>query len=418
MPPTTLTSRRGLPYARLPFNDLAPCIEQIPIDQFVPPHCPRETCPAHDPDRAPQFRWQRSGFHDRQKPPLLVPRFKCLTCARDFSLMTFATTYWLKRPELQQPIVAALVAGSGHRQAARSLGCAHSTVTRQAARIGRHAILTQTHLTQTSPREASTDSANTQQVVFDDFEAFVGSQFYPVAVGTAVCKRSALVLDLEVAPHARGGKLNRYERVRRAELYARWGPPPRGERTRAFRRLLDRLLTRAGGEQRLVLITDDHTDYRTVVSRHPQPQQIVHLRYRNPRRGPKGAPRSAEARARDAALFEVDQLHRLLRHSQAAHRRETIAFARRVSGVMERAFAYAVWRNLVKARSERHPALGTPAMQAGLTDHAWGWGEVFRKRLFPSLARCLPASWQRIYRRKIVTPNAPPQRPHEPVFVH
>ena len=39
------------------------------------------------------------------------------------------------------PVAAQLVAGSAHRQIARNLGCSHTTVTRMAARLGRHALL-------------------------------------------------------------------------------------------------------------------------------------------------------------------------------------------------------------------------------------------------------------------------------------
>jgi hypothetical protein len=49
----------------------------------------------------------------------------------------------LKRPEILLPVAAGLVAGSAHRQLARSLGCAPSTVTRLSARLGRHALLLQ-----------------------------------------------------------------------------------------------------------------------------------------------------------------------------------------------------------------------------------------------------------------------------------
>jgi hypothetical protein len=58
-------------------------------------------------------------------------------------------------------------------------------------------------------------------------------------------------------------------------------------------------------------------------------------------------------------MFAVDVLHGLWRHSSANHRRETIAFARRANAIMERGYLFAVWRNFVKARTERHPEQGT-----------------------------------------------------------
>jgi len=82
-------------------------------------------------------------------------------------------------------------------------------------------------------------------------------------------------------------------------------------------------------------------------------------------------------------MFPVDLLHALLRHSLAHHRRETIAFGRRLNAILERLFLAAVWRNLVKKRSERRPTPVSPAMQVGLTRELWTWRRVLSRRLFP-----------------------------------
>lgn len=382
----------------------------MPPRQFVPTECPEEDCPSRRPGI--RFEYVCAGTHHRKAKPHVVPRFECVSCGRGFCLMTYALTYWLKRPELVEPIAAGLVAGSSHRQIARSIGCAPSTVTRLAARLGRHAILLHHAMLEALARKPLEEA-----VVFDDFETFAHAQFFPFAAGTAVAEGSGLVLDIDQAPHARGGRLNPYERQRRQELYERFGPPPRGARRAAFLRILDRLRALAGRND-LVLVSDADPVYRRVVANHAERERILHLRFRNPERGPKGAPRTAAATARDQAMFEVDQLHRLLRHSQAAHRRETIAFGRRVGSLMERLFLFVVWRNLVKNRSERRPRHGTAAMQAGITPSRWTWRDVFRKRLFPWHAPSLPKAWRRIYRRRVRTPGTPPQAVHAPRFVH
>ncbi len=72
-----------------------------------------------------------------------VPRYRCHTCHRSFSKQSFATSYFLKRPELLVPVAHGLVNGAAHRQIARMVGCAPSTVTRLSARLGRHAQLLQ-----------------------------------------------------------------------------------------------------------------------------------------------------------------------------------------------------------------------------------------------------------------------------------
>ena len=61
-------------------------------------------------------------------------------------------------------------------------------------------------------------------------------------------------------------------------------------------------------------------------------------------------------------MFPVDLLHALLRHSLAAHKRETIAFGRRLNAIVERLFLTAIWRNFVKGVSERKNDPTTPEL--------------------------------------------------------
>ena len=116
----------------------------------------------------------------------------------------------MKRPELLAPIAAQLVAGSAHRQIARNLGCAPSTVTRLAARLGRHALLLQAlaleHLQEIE-----------EPVVFDHFETFVRSQVERVGIGTAVGKRSWFVYGIDGARYLRvGGRSARKRAIEKA----------------------------------------------------------------------------------------------------------------------------------------------------------------------------------------------------------
>ena len=102
-------------------------------------------------------------------------------------------------------------------------------------------------------------------------------------------------------------------------------------------------------------------------------------------------------------MFPDDVLHALLRHTLAHHRRETIAFGRRLNALMERLFHTAVWRNFVKGRSERRPDPTTPAMRLGLASKAWSWPAVLARRLFPKRER-LPKVWRELYGREWSTP--------------
>jgi transposase-like protein len=386
----TLALRGGMDWPEIPVERHRP---------FQPPHCPWEACPSHR--RGAEFAWHRHGRFTRRGDGRRVPRFRCRVCRRTFSVQTFSCSYYLKRAELSEPVAAGLVAGSANRQLGRSLGCAPSTVTRRSARLGRHALLLleRCHESLGGLREP---------VVYDDFEGFAHSQEEAAAVGTAVGQDSWFVYGIEIAPHPRVGRRSPAQQARLREAPVR--PGARTARVASFTHTVDRL-RRLAGARLLRLVTDGHDAYRRGLSRHPHRHRVEHAAFPNPKRGPKGSPRSREARVRDRQMFPVDLLHSLIRHSAAHHRRETIAFARRHNALAERAFLLAAWRNFVKSVTERRSGAPTPAMRLGLTDRAWSWGRVLAQRLFPWRLR-LSDSWRAIYRRQILTPSIGVNAPH------
>ena len=376
-------------------------IESLPPEEFVPEHCPWRECRSNR--SAVPFRFHHHGAYVRKGDGCAVRRCRCLTCGRSFSVRTFAVTYYMKRPELAVPVAAGLNAGSAHRQLARSLGCAPSTVTRLAARLGRHALLLSAHLLDQL-------SEIGEPVVFDHFETFAYSQDYPLGIGTPVGQESWFVYGIEAATRRRGGRLSPAQKARRKALKTSAYAKP-GAYGRSVRETLDRLLRKVGDGDRLEIVSDGHSSYRREIERHPERNRIRHHIHPNPPRGPKKDPRSPEAKERDRQMFAVDLLHLLARHSLAHHRRETIAFGRRHNAVMERAFLLVVWRNLVKRSSERDSNSATPAMNLGLTDKPWSWPRVLARRLFPWRVP-VPPSWMRIYKRAWITPALPKNRPH------
>lgn len=354
-------------------------------DRFRPPHCPRRECASHT--TTGRYRYMRWGSYRRKCDPLRkVPRFRCRTCESTFSRQSFAATYYLKRPELLRPVAAGLVAGSAHRQLARSLGCVPSTVTRLAARLGRQAILLQAEAL------GSLEDAVDEPFVWDHFETFVFSQDDRLGIGTAVGQRSWFVYSFDPAPHRRAGRRGAQRRARKRPLPAKV-PEAFVRSTRRVLGLLERLAPRG-----FRLVSDDHPAYRTAAA---ASRRVEHAIYANPQR--RTGVDTTGAAERDRQMFAVDLLHKLLRHSQAHHRRETIAFGRRSNAILERAALMAVWRNFVKKVSERRSESTTPAMRLGVTDRPWGWNDVLSRRRFPGRLR-LPEGWGKIYRRRWITP--------------
>jgi transposase-like protein len=370
------------------------------LSGFQPHFCPRRDCPEHTRN-SPGYRFRRHGVYTTSRR-WRIPRFRCLTCRGSFSRQSFAVSYYSKRPELLVPVAAGLVAGSAHRQIARSTGCAPSTVTRMAARLGRHALLLLARAR--SEMLGSVD----EPLVLDHFETFESTQDYPFGVATLVGSRSWFIYDLDPAPHRRTGKINQAQLERLADRPRR---RTYGGYLGSSRRVLARLLALVRPEGRVCLRGDGHKAYDRAASEPPVAARVVLERCPNPPRGPKGSPRSPEARLRDARLFPVDLLHKIVRHAMAHNRRETIAFGRRLNAMMERFFVMAVWRNFVQRKSERRRWSGTPAMEAGLTDEAWPWTRVFSRRLFPARTST-PATWAHLYKRLWTTPLFPVNSQH------
>ena len=283
--------------------------------------------------------------------------------------------------------------------------CSPSTVTRIVPRLGRHCLLLMALALQHL-------SGINEPVVADYFEGFVYSQLDPLGLCTPVGHRSWFLYGVDPAPHRRGGRLTRAQRAK-ARKRKRPLAPPGGVR-RSFTRVLDLLQGVLGPGEHLTLYSDAHPAGPPALAAHPLRERTTHHIFPNPKRGPKGSPRSKEARIRDAAMFPVDALHALLRHTLAHHRRETIAFSRRIDASQEEAFLVMIWRNFVKWRSERKPDRRTPAMLKRLADEPWSWERVLAQRLFPDRIR-VPESWMKVYRRDWDSDECGPMTRHRRV---
>jgi len=346
--------------------------ESVRASRFHPPFCPWPECAAH---LGPSAGFQRWGSYRKPKDPTLIPRFRCGACKRTCSRQTFSTSYYLKRRELLVAVAAGLAACSAHRQIARSVLCAKTTVTRMAERLGRHAILFHARCLESL-------GALAEPIVHDHFETFIERQDHALGIGTAIGAKSWFVYDVDPAPHRGSGR-----RPDRGP-----GAMPRSRRpyVASIRRTIQALLPRVHEPNRLECVVDGRRDYHAAMQLAAIKNRVTLRVYPNPKRGPKGSPRSAAAAARDRAMFPADQLHQLIRHTCSDHKRETIAFGRRLESILGRAHLVQVWKNFIKSRSERKPDLTTPAMRLRLTDTRWRWERVLTRRLFPS--RCETAA--------------------------
>lgn len=380
-------------------------IEELDSKRFTPPFCPNRKCEYHRIEEGAEFPWVRHGSFTRPSDQAVIPRFRCLACGRTCSQQSFACTYWLKRRDLLPRIGAQMVAGSCMRQIGRTVECSHSTAVRHCSRLGRHSILLMAMLDETLGASGGLGG----RYCYDHFETFAIEQLLPLSIGTLVHAKTLLVVSIDGAQHARGGTKTPAQKRRWQQIVRFSGPPPRGALTLATQDMLSRLPAVAGPE--ITLDTDDHKAYRVAIRRSSGKARIEHRAFRNPSARERDE-NPLFARLRDVALWPVDRLHSLLRHSHAHDRRETIAFARRHNAALERAFLLAAWRNWIKKRDEQSVHSITPAQAAGVDTKPWTWKRLIAKRLFPGRLP-VPDSWMDIYRRDITWPRVDRWTRHE-----
>ena len=277
------------------------------------------------------------------------------------------------------------MAGSGLRQIARSVGCSPSTVMRMAARLGRHCLL---FLAERRGRAS-------EPVVFDGFESFAFSQYYPLHLNLAVGAESHFVYGFTESELRRKGRMTPAQKERRTAEERRYGrPDPKAIET-GVRELLEAVLPDQGN---VTLRSDEHPAYPRAIRPLAGEREVAH-----------DVTSSKEARTASNPLFPVNRQDLMLRHCGANHRRETIAFSKTRAGVIERAAIQLVWMSFVKSFSEKRQD-ATPAQRAGVHPEPLTVRQCLRRRLFATRATDLPAVWERYYRRQVRTrryPDAP-----------
>ncbi len=332
---------------------------------FHPPHCPNPTCDFHVDSTG--WRFKRAGTYERAQKPFVIQRYRCVTCKRSFSSQTFSVTYWLRRPDLLEAVFHAEVSCSGHRQIARQLGVSHTTIQRLVERLGRHCLLVHEMF-----RRRAKEKLASEPLVMDGLGAFSGGQYWPVEVTALIGAKSYYSHDFTVSEMRRSGKMTDEQKKRRAQYEASLGrPDPKA----LFDDVLDLLRSNLPEREPVELRTDEHKTYRRAL-RGLQGLQIEHLTIS-----------SKDPRTPKNPLFAVNSLHMFLRHSGSNHKRETIAFSKRIQAVIYRHAVFQVWRNLVKAGAERDAKKRTPAQRLGVTDRRWSVPELLAVRRFPTRRR-------------------------------
>jgi len=354
---------------------------------FHPPHCPNSSCQYHN-DLAPGWRYKKIGTYRRQIFPKCIQRFLCKSCNRSFSSQTFANSYWQKRPDLDQLIFMKTIGGMASRQIARDLEVSPETVDRHVARLGRHCMLLHCNLMQ--------HCTPIREVVVDGFESFEYSQYFPMHHNVAVEKGTDFFIYFNDSPLRRKGRMTVYQKRRRQHLETSLGRPNPKAIEIDIREVLEVVLK---DQKTAVIYSDDHPAYKRSIK---SLQTIIEHRITLGR----------AHRDKNNSLWEVNLLDLLIRHCNANHKRETIAWSKRRQSSAYRLAILLVWRNYIKGRREKVRGSPTPAMERGMLDRPLKLIDVLRNRIFRT--RCtLPSRWSEYYQQSVNTLAIRRPRRHE-----
>jgi hypothetical protein len=257
-----------------------------------------------------------------------------------------------------RPLFSRLLACSGLRQIAREFDVAPSTLQRQAERLGRHCLLLHEAL---RPR-----GVVSEPLVLDGFRTLESGKYWPFDLNLLIGV-SHYVYGFNDAELRRSGTLTPGQRRRRARLERQHGRPAPQATRRAVEELVARIVPPGATA---AIHSDEHRAYAQAFRR-LQHCQIEHHTTSS------HAPRDMRN-----PLFPANLADLLLRHCGANHKRRTIAFSKRRQGALYRAAIWLVWRNYVKARSERQRD-APPAVALGLIERRLSVREILRVRRFP-----------------------------------
>jgi hypothetical protein len=273
-----------------------------------------------------------------------------------------------------------------NRQIARALGCAHSTVAHHISHLGRHCLLFQA-------RELDRITG-LGEIVIDGFESFEYSQYHPFHHNVALEVETGYLLFHTDSPLRRKGRMTAHQKRRRAELESTLGRPDPRAVEKGVRELLSPLAMKG---DTLTIRSDDHRAY-------PRAMRGLRCQIRHT------VTSSKERRDNHNPLWEVNLADLMIRHSTAAHKRETIAWAKRRQASAEKLAIFQVWRNYVKRRWEKGPPVSS-AMEKGLTERLIRVKDILKKRYFRG-HEVLPSVWSRYYDRTVATPALGVNRTH------
>ena len=322
------------------------------IRTFVPPRCPRTTCPNHQNPR-PEF-FAHHGSYRVQCRDHAIPRYRCKDCHKRFSYQTFRQDYHDQRPDLNPILFERYTGGQSLRRICKELRIGIHAGQKKFRKVGRHVGHLHCNLLHSLPAGRT--------FLMDELETHECQSIRTVTVPILIEKQSGLVVATDVGAIRRlarkGSRRRRLQQREEAE---------HGKRIDESRSVVQGVMTRLAQLLRgsgAVLRTDEKQLYASLC-RKLFGQQVAHER-------------TSGTAERDTfnPLFHINHtLARFRDLSARLHRRSWCASKKREFLKLHLEMV-TVYRNYVCRRTNPEAAHRTPAWHLGLLPRELEYHEV------------------------------------------
>ncbi len=288
-----------------------------------------------------------------------------MRCKIQFSTNTFGLDFRKKSGGLSENILHYSLNGMSNNSVARLLKVAEGTVRDRLKSMARQSVLFEK---ENFPKKIRED------VAYDGFETFTGSQFSPCYVNTAVGSDSMFIYHNTFSPLNRKGRMTNEQKIKNQELIKKHGLYPQSSVYEESIYVMKNLSDLAAGR---TLFTDEHKSYQRAYRSFKCLMNLETI--------------SSKAR-RDSSnpLFPINRLHNLYRHFFSSQHRETISFQKHEAALIEKLQLMKVYRNFMnpkfvkKNKYDPHAHEWSPAMYVGVAKKVLNFDEVFGVRKLKS----------------------------------
>ncbi len=291
--------------------------------ELIPPYCPNLRCLFHFGTN--EKFYAKNGFTITDKAPFRNQRYKCTGCKIQFSSNTFKLDFRKRAANLSEKILHYSLNGMSNNSIARLLKVAEGTVRDRLKNMARQSVLFEKMNYPTKIRE---------DVAYDGFETFTGSQFSPCYVNTAVGSHSMFIYHNTFSPLNRKGRMTFEQKIKNQELIKKYGLYPQSSVYEETIYVMRNLSNLAAGR---TLYTDEHKSYIRAYKSFDCSMGLETI--------------NSKAR-RDSSnpLFPINRLHNLYRHFFSSQQRESISFQKHEAALMEKLQLMKIYRNFMNPK--------------------------------------------------------------------